>query len=713
MSRNLLKELRHCARVGDKEKTASILRALLEQEPNDCFALAEWQRLEAGKALYSTLDYKSYRRILHEAAHETLDRLMQRYPLSGVERMVKGTIRKILAAFSLMERRMQDRQTLTPGMLEYKKALRRELRKRGLLAGGRSTVLIGILLIFPLLAGAGVWHMRSRAKISAHALEKAIAAEDWQRVVTLKDVAGSGINKLLYPPAEASLNKAEAWITHKKAIHREAQRIILSLQKGQSNIETMPLSQRALMERYLRAMPKELNDLSPAWDNYRLQAKQQWLQQLPGILAKLHEPLPAMPQWSGRESDIPSAACYNQTLSDLLREYEDAVDAYHLDADLLSPLKERLDSVKKLRQELTTWQRTIKGLPTAKNYQDYLFALRNIASLTNYPPARELVSAMRYFPTEDTVTNRMRDPEGKVPDAQVNVMHNILLNRGATFCQEGAASPRQIELLDDLFTTRTLRTKLYRISSAQGMHAYSETAYTTGGDGIITFRRSELDPSFRLEASNKETWSAAGIRQQVIDPSGLVSAAGLERRTFFIRTNLPAAMSAVLNYTHKGCPALAKAYVYDILLRVLQMHEYPAFIGGQYSPSLKKDIRSFTRMKQALGIELKAGCWLQPTTQAAKAEALAAAWFNKRQGRDYAAEIKKNYSSVVAIHPVYIGYVGQDGQGVLCRPLRKGDELWYQGRNGLGNDLRPDVAYAQAVPFSPLFVKAKGKKKER
>jgi len=713
MSRNLLKELRHCARVGNKEKTASILRALLEEEPNDCFALAEKQRLEAGKELYSTLDYKNYRRILDEAARESIRRLMQRYPVSGVERMVKGTIRKILATFSQMERRMQDRQAMPPNMLEYKKALRHELRKRGLLAGGRSTALVGILLLFLLLAGVSVWHMRNRAKVSTQALEKAIAAEDWQRVASLKDIAGSGINKLLYPPTEASLNKAEAWIAHKKAIHREAQRIILSLQKGQSNIETMPLSQRALMERYLRAMPKELNDLSHTWDNYRLQAKQQWLQLLPGILAKLREPLPDMPQWSGREADIPAAERYDQTLSDLLREHEDAVDAYHLDADLLSPLKERLALVKKLRQELATWQRTLKELPTAKNYQDYLFALRNITSLANYPPARELVSAMRQFPTEDAVTNRMRDPEGKVPDAQVKVMHNILLNRGATFCQEGSASPQQIELLDDLFTTRTLRTKLYRLSSAQGMHAYSESAYTKREDGLITFRRSELDPSFRLHADNKETWPAAGSKQQVIDPSGLVAAAKLERRTFFIRTNLPATMSVVLNYTHKGCPALAKAYVYDILLRVLQMHEYPVFIGEPYSPSLKKDIRSFTRLKQALGIELKAGCWLQPDMQAAKAEALAAAWFHKRRGRDYAAEIKKNYSSVVAIHPVYIGFVGQDGQGVLCRAPQEGDELWYQGQNGLSHDLQLDVVYAQAVPFSPLFMKAKDKKKQR
>lgn len=712
MSRNLLKELRCCARVGDKEKTAGILRALLKQEPNDCFALAEWQRLGAGKVLYSTLDYKSYRRILHEAAHETLRRLMQRYPISGIERMVKGKIRKILAAFSLMERRMQDRRTMAPEMLEYKKALRRELRKRGILAGGRSTMLAGILLILLLLAGASVWHMRNRAKDTALAMEKAIASEDWQRVITLKDLAGSGINKLLYPPAETSLNKAEAWIAHKKAIHREARQIILSLQKGQSNIKTMPLSQRALMERYLRAMPKELDDISPAWNHYRLQAKQQWLQQLPAVLEKLHEPLPDIPQWSGRETDTRLAELHYQALSDLLREHEDAVDAYHLNADLLSPLKERLNSIKKLRQELATWQRAIKALPSAKNYQDYLSTLRNIAPLEDYPPAREVAAAMQHFPTESTVANSMRDPEGKIPPAQVDVMHDIFLNQGATFCKEGSASPRQIELLDDLFTTRTLRTKLYRISSAQGMHAYSETAYTKGNDGVITFHRSELDPSFRVGFSNKDTCPAAGAKQQVIDPSGLVSAAGLERRTFLLRSNLPAAMGAVLNYNHKHCPALAKAYVYDILLRVLQMHGHPLFIGEQYSPSLQKDIRSFTRMKQTLGVALEAGCWLQPTTHAAKAEAIAADWFNKRQGHDYAAEIKKNYSAVVSIHPVYIGYVGQDGQGVLCRPLRKGDELWYQGRNGLGHDLRSDTVYGQAVPFSPLFVKDNNKKKE-
>lgn len=713
MSHNLLKELRRCALAGNKEKTADILRALLKQEPNDCFALAEWQRLGAGKELYSTLDYKSYRSILHEAAQETLRRLMQRYPISGVERMVKGKIRKALAVFSLMERRMQDRRTMPPEMIEYKKTLRRELRKRGILAGGRNTIPVGLLLAFLLLVGAGVWHMRNRAKDTAQAMEKAIAAEDWQRVTTLKDFVGSGINKLLYPPAEASLNKAEAWITHKKAIHREARQIILNLQKGRSDIETMPLSQRALMERYLRAMPKELDDISPAWNNYRLQAKQQWLQQLPGILAKLRAPLPDMPQWSGRETDLRLAELYYQTLSDLLREYEDAVDAYQLSADLLSPLKERLNSIKKLRQETATWQRVLKDLPAEKNYQDYLSALRNVALLENYPPARELASAMQHFPKESTVANRMRDPEGEVPPARANVMHDIFLNQGPTFCQEGSASPRQIELLDDLFTTRTLRTKLYRISSAQGMHAYSETAYTKGNDGIITFRRSELDPSFRVGAGNKETWPAAGAKQQVTDPSGLVSAAGLERRTFFIRTNLPAAMSAVLNYNHKHCPALAKAYVYDILLRVLQMHEHPAFIGGQYSPSLQKDIRSFTRMKQTLGVALEAGCWLQSPTSAAKAEAIAVEWFNKRQGHDYAAEIKKNYSSVASIHPVYIGYVGQDGQGVLCRTLRRGDEIWYQGRNGLGHDTRLDVVCGQAVPFSPLFVKANNKKRER
>lgn len=712
MSRDPLKELRRYVRADNKAKTASVLRTLSEQYPDDCFVRAECQRLHSGKSLYSSLDYQSYRRILHKAAEETLRILMQRHPISGIERMVKGKIRRLLATFTQMESRMQGSQEIAAEILEYKKALRHELRKRNLLVGGRCAIALVVALAVLLIAGATAWQMRHRAGISAQALDKAVETEDWQRVLALKDAAKSGINKLLYPPLEASLNKAEAWIAHKKAIHREAHRIILSLQTGQCDITTMPLSRRALMERYLRALPRELDDLSPAWNNYCDQAKQQWLQQLPDIQAKLCKPLPAMPTWSGQKQDYLLAQHYGDTLSTLLKEYEDAVDAYRLDTSLLTPLKERLATLNKLRKELMTWQRMLKSLTTTTNYADYLAVLKNIGSPECYPPALELALTLQHLPSEKDIGNHMRDPEGKISPAQMAAMPDILLKQGATFCKEGAASAQQIELLDDLFTTRTLRTKLYRIRSAQGMEAYSASAFCRESDGTISFRRSELDPAFRMGASNKERWPATGVKQQVIDPTGLVSAIGLERHTFFIRNNLPASMSAVLNYTHKGCPALAKAYVYDILLRVLQRHEHPALIGAQYSPSLQQDISSFTRMKQTLGLALKAGCWLQATKDSAAAETVAAAWFAKRKGRNYAAEIKKNYSPIAALHPVFIGYVGRDGKAILCHKPQQGDELWYQGKDGLCHDEQHDVAYAQALPFSPLFIKAKDKKKK-
>lgn len=716
MSRDLLRELRRYAGLDDRKRAEEILRDMLAQAPDDCFAMLELKRLEEGKPLLSASDFKTYRNALHQSALRSLQELMLHYPAAGMGRMVTRKLRRILAGIKLQEARLSDRRDVSGEMTEYKKALRHELGKRSILAGGRWAFPIGILLALSLMLGVAGWHMRHQAEATDAALEKALEAEDWQRVMTLKDSANSGINKLLYPAIVATVYRADAWIAHKKALHREVVKAIHALQSGERSIESMPLSQRAVVERYLRALPQELREserVASEWECFCEQSKQQWMREIPEVLEQLRAPLPPLPEWTGAEEDALSIRRYIRELQGLLKTHNDSVDAYRLDVSLLKPLEEKIEHAKKLRKGIDEWLKTLHDMNAAKDYRSYLKILRGMdASTAYYPPAGFLIDFAKYLPSLEEVHHRMRDPEGETSPEMLEAMRHVLLERGASFCRESPACAQQVELLEDLFTTRTLRTKLYRIISPQGEVAYSAAPYVREDTNNIRFRRAELDPAFRLDKSPDELWRAAGVRQHRLDATGLVSVAGLSRNAFFTGANLPMVLGAVLNYEHGECPALAKAYVYDTLLRVMQMHQQPALIGAAYSPSLSADVRSFIRMRRTLGIHLTADCWLQPTQRAADAEAVVQAWFRERRGRDYAAEIERNYGAVAAVYPRYVGYVNAGRTLVACGNYEKGDELWYVGAHGLTCDSREAVVCAQSAPFSPVFVKVREKEKK-
>ena len=214
---------------------------------------------------------------------------------------------------------------------------------------------------------------------------------------------------------------------------------------------------------------------------------------------------------------------------------------------------------------------------------------------------------------------------------------------------------------------------------------------------------SPFDPSYRADADSVLTWPhAASVTETVMDARPVLEAAGIDRATFFSSGNLPHMLETAINAEAPSCPPLARAYIYDRLMRIVRCHPSSEMSGLSFSPTMRADFRSFENVCRACRLDLRDGLWLTDSPRNTRLNEIFATWFAERRGRNYSREISDNFAELVDIHPRYAGFIGRDGRivlrSLLDHKLDPGARIWYlsrrpsAGRNGLAVSPPPAAA---------------------
>ena len=591
-----------------------------------------------------------------------------------------------------------------PALAGYRNALLREIRRRKSARLKKTLPKITLsLLVLGLLSGT-TYLCRDRAEQLEQELSAALEEQRWERTKAVVQVVNTPFNRLLYPRLENTIFSANQWITSINNICTRLDRHIKHVEDGSIAISAMQLSHRAQIERDLRALPPEL---SPRYKSRWLQLinkeKQALDQQQQTLLSELQAPLPPFPELRNElEADKTMLSKQLSVMQERRRTFYYAIESYDLPVDLLHPLDNRINTLREFLIEVNSLISLRESLAHCRTYEQHFKNLHNFRA-AKYEPAAALCRLAGQLPAEEQVkvflnhtAERITDPE------QLEAALHTHLQGSATFTAQYPATTEQLHLMEDLFSAPTLYTPLFELIHENGEICYSENKPQMDEQRRLHFRRSSLDPRATLH-NRQICWDdPTCVSMRLLSPRYLMEHLGIDRSDFFREKNVPELLGQVLNFSHKNCPALAQAFVYYRLLRLLDVHSYPLMSGVRYSPTMRKHAASFKKVALRHELPLRAGCWLGNTPAQQAAERDFRKWFNEHKGTDYSAEIRQNIAPLMKTGILYCGFIDEQGRTILFRSLKEDKAIWYMSK-GAFTTSPAGTPPEEADVFSPVF----------
>lgn len=575
-------------------------------------------------------------------------------------------------------------------------AARTELRRRY-----RPWLQRGLATVLTAATGAvlcGVYaHLQERADSAADAMAAALesgSVRAEKRALLLHD---AGLHRLFSRRVGYTAAALRQRLQAQQTRREELETLLTALEAGEQRVSDLPLRTRSTVEQTLAEQGEEAAALKQRWESCCEQDAQALQEQKAKLLAQLNAPLPALPvMMELPAADEAALQTYLQQLQQRAELLEEAEEAYDIPETAGKALQNAVAEVEALLQEVRRFRELTALLPSAHSY-DYFLNILNRYRFQLYAPGCRVAQRLPQLPDEAAVLASMQTYNHGGEESELIAR---LLQSSPTFYPGNAAEPEQLHVMEELFSNRALRSRLWEMSTPGKPVVFTEEEPQRRGDAV-RIRRSGLDPQKRVSDAEYLTWQQPeNVWKRCIDTRPLAEAAMAERESFFTAANLPAVLTAVLNAPAPCAPALARAYVYDNLLQVLALSANEEATGQRYSPTLQEHAAAFRKLKGELGVRLDGVCWLRTDAAARRAEERCADWFRRRRGKDYAAEIRRTLTACLQVEPLYCGYVTEAGEPVFCTEPAEGERLWYVGENGVCHG----VTAADALPFTPLFL---------
>ncbi len=440
----------------------------LKRDPNDAEARAEMERLQQGLPLRATESALARRRREEQEMQEELEAELQLF-LSNPD-MVADWQPALLAR--RRKRVALIRSTLGNRLSEasrhqtarYLSALAERLSQHR----GKQRRKVILFIILPLLAGLSLLAagaLSHRAERAQEALRAALQTRDIPRLEHALRTADTGAYRLLNNALPELISQAQAWKERTLRQQAELKVELEALETGEKQISTLPLAKRAELERNLHALPESMKELRDRWQRLCEREKRALALQREEVLQRFRLPLPPLPELIGSLSQDDTLLRQQQAeLQQLAREWEAACALFQPDATLGAPLLARLDELKQLREDIAALRRTVELLPTARNYTQYRSMLEN-CSPRRYAPALRMMSIRQHLPDEGKLRDQMQDHGRQLPPGMLEAARHALLNGGGSFTPAFPANARQVQLMEDVFTTSALQKLLYELSA--------------------------------------------------------------------------------------------------------------------------------------------------------------------------------------------------------------------------------------------------------
>lgn len=703
--------LRRIAISGQKDEVRSMLLQMQKNYPNDPEVEAEIKRLETGTPLHVV-----------ESKKQRTERLMSEAQ-QGIASMLEscGTVRALSCSHTpdlqAMQRQLHahirrlksGHKPAPQGTRVFARMLKKELKKRKEKNTRSRVIHLAIVAVIVLLLVTVVLVLRSRAGGLAHQLRDAQNAADWNKTAELLLATDTGINRLVHKDVVSAATDARKWQQRVQATSKELTRQMLVYENLEA-VSSLSVEERGSFLRQIRALPAPFSTrLLAQWDELCRPVRAILEKQKREVIARFEQLLP-LPELVGDPAkDGPALQETEKRLTRLQNDFRDAQDAFGLDQSIIAAQRDNYARVCSLLKDIDQLSHAARLLSTARNYAEHRRALEGFSPVS-YPVA---VRAADILPAlgkqEEALYARIRSMKHRVPDAVPTpypaYVIKAVTENGPTFGPKFPANVTQLGLMEDLFTSRTMRTKLYELISVDGQVNYTEERPEVVEGNKLRFRVSNFDPRYKPGDERKVWLYAQAVKMRLVDVTDLLKVTDIRRSTFFSRANVPDLLGRVTQVHTAACPALAKAYVYDILQRLIEGQENQPVFGLRFSPTLKADMLSFRKLKQTLGVEPRMNAWLEPTADHARAEEAFAKWFEDHSDRHYEREMGRNLRAILSDRPQYLGYVDE-----FSHPRYKetqsptpGKKIYYfsSGRliaSPVGEPLRTPA------PFSPLFV---------
>lgn len=681
--RTLLREQRY-------EEARPLLAQLQEQDPQHPLLAAAQQCMENGVPLTVPQEPRTPR----AAAQLQKDLAAFAAGETDLTRCSAARLRRLCRNDRAAANTLPDE--LRPYLPALRRAARaeRSRRFRPLLQRG----LAAVLLTATVAALYGVYHhLQERAESAADAMAAALAngsVRAEKRALLLHD---AGLHRLFSRRVGFTADALRQRLQAQQTRREELETLLAALEAGEQRVSALPLRTRTTAEQTLAEQGEEARLLKQRWESCCEADAQALQEQKAELMEQLMAPLPPLPTMTELpEADIAALQTHLQRLKERRELLEEAEEAYIIPDAASQALQCAAADAKTLLIEVQQYQALTELLPSARSYAQFRSMLGD-KNFRSYAPACRAAEQSRLLPDETAFLASMQ-AYGHGNSETENVAR--LLQGSPTFHAGNPATPEQVHVMEELFSNSALRLRLWEISTPGKPVVFTEEEPQVRGDSV-RIRRSALDPQKRVADAEWLTWEhPENVLKRCIDTRPLAEAAMAERETFFNTAHLPAVLTAVLNTPAPCAPALARAYLYDVLLHLQELMDTPDTAGLRYSPTLQAHTADFRRMAAGLGIRLDGVCWLRTDAAARRAEERCAAWFRRHSGRDYAAEIRKTLTAHMNVEPLYCGYVNEAGTPVFCQEPRAGELLWYVSESG--------ITYGKSVPsarpFTPLFL---------
>ncbi len=659
--------LKRFALAGRNEEVRHLLEKWRSVYPDDTRVATELKRLNAGEKLLITETRQERTTRCRDEAVTGILALLRR--CRGSHIIPSSTTKELLSMRTELRAHLRALKsvegTAPQGTWELLRVLDGELAKRQHKTTRGRLLRVGIAVMVLAVLGGTFWMLRHRAGTLATRLQEARKHENWAAAEQLLSAVDTGVNHLVNRQVEPIVDDVVRWrqdvLSKSKAL---AQQMVVY--ENMDAVSSLSLEERARFLRTIRALPTPFSGkLLAQWDELCRPVREILEKQKREAIIRFSAPFPE-PEISGDvESDIPVLRRAARALSRLIEDFQDAREALDLDEEVIARQRQLLHQMQQSLTDLEQLSRTVMLLRTARSLREHRQVLRDFHPIS-YPQAvraakiREILDEKGERVHAMILGMRYRVPVALPFPYPPHVM-SAIIEGGPTFSPQAPASAAQVALMEDIFTGRTLRQKLYELTAPGGKVRYSERPPDVTGDGHVQFEVSTLDPSYRLEEQKEDWLYPQMVKMRTVDATPVLKVTGIERPTFFSRANVPKMLGQITCVRQESCPALAKAYVYGTLVKLLSLNRDKDVLGLRFSPSLTTDIESFGKLVEKSRFTLSPSCWLQASPASANAEAAFADWFSEHSNRRYDREMYFNLRAIINTKPQYVGFVDLDG----------------------------------------------------
>ncbi len=551
------------------------------------------------------------------------------------------------------------------------------------------------------IAAMGLLHLQHKSRKLETSIKTAIRESDWKQVHLLLPQCDVQVYHFLNKGLTYTVNDAESWVARQRMLYTKLQQRLVELENGTNRVENLSIHAASDIERSLRALPTAINDLSGRWGTLLTNNRALLTKSRNFIINKI---LSAPEIHTLLSNDV---QLDEEILNKHISEWDDLLETcttYDIPKNLALRGKYYLEALQQYKSELDSLQAFYSGIDEVVTYSELIKWNKN-KTPKKYLPAIRLFSFIASLPTYEQWQDKMLPINKWVAESARAAALGQFMKSAPSYSQHFPASAEQYALMDELFSAPSCQQTFYQIIYPGGKTALCNhyTVKKEGKQNLLVFKLAELDPAFSTQGNNTVVWDAASAKVRKISVSAFLHACGITREQFFTRTNLLHLLDYVSALSDADCPILAKAYIYDRIVRLIEEHPLWGKHRDVFAPRLSADIKAFALLRSKHAALLYCGAWLLPEAQTKMADKDFADWFKKHRNRDYNNESPALAAPYFKATPHYIGYIDATGKPQLRTKTPETQELWYLSPNGI-RSISANQQPADAIPFSPILI---------